>query len=86
MDLKELVVTSNIAEIALIKSLLDSEGISYLAQGEHFHAAHPIIEPVRFLVPQQDLERARPLLEALDLRYGSFADWNDTDGLQNQDP
>ncbi len=85
MGLKELVATSNIAEIALIKSLLDSEGISYLAQGEHFHAVRPIIEPVRFLVPQQDLERAKPLIEALDLTYGSFADWNDSDGLHNQE-
>jgi hypothetical protein len=74
MPLKELVSTSNMADIALIKSLLDSEGIRYLAQGESFHLVRPLIEPVRFLVDEEDLDRALPLIESLHLSYGPFAD------------
>ncbi|MFC2078893.1 putative signal transducing protein [Candidatus Bipolaricaulota bacterium] len=73
MGLKELVVTSNLGDIALIKSLLDSEGITYLAQGEQFHLARPLVEPVRFLVAEGDLDRAKPLIESIQLSCGSFA-------------
>ncbi|MFC2106403.1 DUF2007 domain-containing protein, partial [Candidatus Bipolaricaulota bacterium] len=66
MELKELVATSNLADIALIKSLLDSEGIPYLAQGEHFNLVRPLVEPVRFLVAEEDLDRAKPLIESID--------------------
>ncbi|HDS29216.1 MAG TPA: DUF2007 domain-containing protein [Candidatus Acetothermia bacterium] len=85
MALRELVATSNPAEIALIKSLLDAEGIPYLAQGEGFHGVRMLVEPVRFLVPEQDLETARPLLEGLTLSFGSFADFQDGEGTQNRE-
>ena len=83
MALKELVATSDPAEIALIKSLLDSEEIPYIAQGEHFHAVRSLIVPVRFLVPEEEMDRARPLLQDLSLSFGSFADFQDGDGVQN---
>lgn len=85
MELKELVATSNPVDIALIKSLLDSEGIPYLAQGEHFHLVRPLIEPVRFLVAERDLDRAKLLIESIRLSFGSFADFSDGEGLQNED-
>lgn len=85
MALRELVATSNPAEIALIKSLLDGEGIPYLAQGENFHAVRMLAEPVRFLVPEQHLEDARPLVAELSLSFGSFADFQDGEGTQNRD-
>lgn len=85
MALRELVATSNPAEIALIKSLLDGEGIPYLAQGENFHAVRMLAEPVRFLVPEQHLEDARPLIAELSLSFGSFADFQDGEGTQNRD-
>ena len=84
MELKELVATSNLADIALIKSLLDAEGIVYLAQGENFHAVRPLIEPVRFMVSESDLDRARDLLRDITLSFGVFADFLDRDGLQNE--
>ena len=77
MELKELVATSSLADIALIKSLFDSEGISYLAQGEHFHLVRPLIEPVRFLVAERDLDRAKLLIGSIRLSFGSFADFSD---------
>lgn len=68
--MKELVSTSSMADIALIKSLLDAEGIPYLAQGEGFHAVRPLIQPVRFLVPEEEIDRARPLIESVRLSIG----------------
>jgi hypothetical protein len=72
MALKELVETFNPVDVALIKSLLDSEGIPYLAHGENFNLVRPLVEPVRFLVPEEDLDRARPLIESIHLAYGGI--------------
>ena len=74
MKLVKLVSTSNMADIAFIKSLLDSEDIPYLAHGEGFHSVRPLIEPVRFLVAESDLDRARPLIESSHLSLSPFAD------------
>jgi len=79
MELKELVTTSNLADIALIKSLLDSEGISYLAQGENSNFVQPLIEPVRFLVAAEDLDRARPLIDAMRLSFSPLAGMSDSE-------
>jgi len=85
MELKELVVTSNLADIALIKSLLDSESIPYLAHGENFHLVRLLIEPVRFLVAESDLDRARPLIDSLRLSFGSFAHSGDSEKPHSKD-
>jgi len=79
MSMKELVSTSNIGDVALIKSLLDAEGIPYIAQGENFHAVRPLIEPVRFLIPEEDVDRARPLIDGLRLSIVPLA------GIDEQD-
>lgn len=56
-------------ELALLKSLLEGEGIPYVAQGEHHstmingHYGAIAIMP-RVLVAARDLERARELLSA----------------------
>ena len=73
MALRELVVTSSLSDIALIKSLLEAEDIFYLAHGENFHLVRPLVEPVRFLVPEEDLDRAKPLIESVRLNYGAIA-------------
>ncbi|MFC2082858.1 putative signal transducing protein [Candidatus Bipolaricaulota bacterium] len=73
MELKELVATSNLGDIALIKSLLDSEGIPYLAQGESFQSLRPLIEPVRFLIAESDMDRAQPLIESIRLSYAPIS-------------
>ena len=70
MELKELVTTSNLTDIALLKSLLDSEGIPASCRGEHSHPVRPLIEPVRFLVTEEDLDRAKPLIGGIRLSFG----------------
>lgn len=73
MELVKLISTSNLADIALIKSLLDSEDITYFAHGENFHLVQPLIEPVQFLVSPEDLERATILIEGLRLSFSPLA-------------
>ena len=67
MDYKLLIETSNPADIALIKSLLDSEDILYFVQGEAFNAILSMVEPIRFMVAEDQLEEAEDLIEALHL-------------------
>ncbi len=86
MSLKELVLTSNMADIALIKSLLDAEGIPYIAQGEGFHAVRPLIQPVRFLVPEEEFDRARPLIESVHLSVVPLAGLDEEEGDVNDLP
>ena len=70
MEYKLLVETSNPADVALIKSLLDSEGILYFVHGEAFSAVRPLVEPVRILVAEDRLEEAQDLIGGLRLAYG----------------
>ena len=67
MELRELVSTFNQEDIALIKSLLESEGINYLAHGDNFNQIRPFIQPVRFMVAEDVLERAQTLIEGISL-------------------
>ena len=65
--------TVNLAEVAIIKSLLEGAGIPYLARGEDQYDAFrgafrgtvfkPDCRPVVFLVPASRAEEARLLLQ-----------------------
>lgn len=61
------------AEIPVVKSLLDAEGIPYLIQGEHAMALEPLAIGLAFgmgeigsllLVPRRCVEEARELLDS----------------------
>jgi hypothetical protein len=60
VDLVEVLSTADPGQIALIKSILESEEIPYLPQGENFNLGRNIA--VRFLVPRDYLEQAREIL------------------------
>ena len=60
VDLVEVLSTADAGQIPLIKSILEAEGIPYLAQGENFNLGRGI--SVRFLVPKEYLEEARDAL------------------------
>ena len=61
VDLKELLTTTDQGEIVLFKSMLEGEGIPFLAQGDHFSTTQAHGMTVRFLVPKDYLEQAREL-------------------------
>lgn len=69
MELRELVSTFNQGDVAIIKSLLESEEIDFLAHGENFNQIRPFIQPVRFMVAEDVLERAQTLIEVISLKH-----------------
>jgi hypothetical protein len=61
-DYKKILSTSNPGDIAFIKSILDSAGITYFFQGENFvHMAYPM--PARLMVKKDEVEKAKELLK-----------------------
>jgi len=67
VKLLPVISTSNFGDIALIKSLLDAEGIAYFVDGENFNTVSPWIQPVRFLVREDSFEKAREVLSNFDV-------------------
>lgn len=67
IEYRPVIATSNFGDIALIKSLLDAEGIPYFAEGENFNLVSPWIQPVRFLVRADNAEKARDVLNGFDV-------------------
>ncbi len=63
----EVMGTYNPADVALIKSILDAEGITYYFNAEHFMNVRPLAEPVRLMVKADEAERAKEILRDLNL-------------------
>lgn len=61
---EEILRTSNAGELALIKSLLDGEGIRYVIHGGDIAGMYPGILPARVMVAAEDVEWAREALSA----------------------
>ncbi|MFH1367499.1 MAG: DUF2007 domain-containing protein [Elusimicrobiota bacterium] len=58
--------TSNQGELAFIKSLLGCNNIPFFAHGENINSMYSgafWFEPVRILVPKENLEAAREIIE-----------------------
>ncbi len=74
MDLVRLIEPQDEGELALIKSLLDGNGIRYFVKNEHFGSLYPGF-PLPFnrrevMVHESELGRAGTLLENLTRGYG----------------
>jgi hypothetical protein len=77
-ELARVLVTGDAGLIPLAKSLLEGEGIEYLVRGEGLQdlfgwgrvgsGYNYIVGPAEFWVRADDAERARTLLEGLDVR------------------
>jgi ribosomal protein S16 len=63
----EVMGTYNPADAALIKSILDSERITYYFNADHFMQVSPLAEPVRLMVKKDEVEKAKELLQGLNL-------------------
>jgi len=63
----EVLATNNEVDIALIKSILDSVGITYYFRGEHLARFAPFIESARLMVNKDEVEVARTFLKDLKL-------------------
>lgn len=63
IEFEQVLYTFNPADIAFIKSLLDSEDIDYFFHGEHFNYLRPLVEPARLMVRKDQAGTARELLK-----------------------
>ena len=67
VDYQEILATYNPADVAFLKSLLDSENISYFFKGEHFMYVRPLADPVRLMVRADQVTQATDLLQDVQL-------------------
>lgn len=66
-DYREVLSTYNPFDIAIVKSILDAEGIRYFFQGEQFLYVQPFALPARLMVETGQAEEAMEILKDLDL-------------------
>ena len=59
----KILTTINQGDIALIKSLFDSENIDYYISGDHFLAMDHLIQGAKLFVIESDYDKAAVLLE-----------------------
>ena len=84
VDYEEVLVTFNPAEIALMKSLLESEDIIHFFHGENFVQMTALAVPARLMVKRDQVETARELLKDLKLSLLSEGDGLDG-GAEDED-
>ncbi len=78
VDYKEILGTYNPADVAFLKSLLDSEGITYFFKGEHFMYVRPLADPVRLMVRTDQVAQATDLLQDVQLSITGINLYKDT--------
>ncbi len=68
-EFEEILFTPSSGDMALIKSLLDSEGIVYRFRGEFFSSEHRYVQPARLMVRVDQVEEVKEILEGLNIIY-----------------
>ena len=63
VEFEEILTSLNSSDVAMIKSLLDSEGITYYFRGE---SAYSFAPPTRLMVQKDRAAEAREILEVLE--------------------
>ena len=69
VDFVEILATYNPADIALLKSILDSEDITYFFKGENFQHIRPWADPARLMIRTDQVEEVTNLIKDLKLSY-----------------
>ena len=76
VEFEEILSTYNPADIAVIKSLMDSEGLTYYFKGDHL-TLRPMGDAARLMVKKEEAETARELLSDLELSYSETTSLKD---------
>ncbi len=63
LEFEEILISLSPTDVAMIKSLLDSEGIAYYFRGESSYSYAP---PTRLMVQKDRADEAREILEGLE--------------------
>jgi len=69
IEFKEVLSTNSPSDRALISSILDAEGITYLFQGEYVSTYVYNAIPVRLLVREEEAQKAIEILKDLELSF-----------------
>ena len=69
VDYSEILATYNPADIAFLKSLLESEEITYFFKGENFQHVRPWADPARLMVRTDQVGKVMELIKDLKLSY-----------------
>ena len=68
-EFEEILFTPSSGDMAVIKSLLDSEDIVYNFRGEFFTSVHPLAQPARLMVRTDQVEEVTEILESLNITF-----------------
>jgi len=60
---KELLSLHRPDKVAIIKSLLSGNNISFRVEGEHFTSIYPLGHPCKIMVDEKELDKAKQLLK-----------------------
>ncbi len=63
LEFEEILISLNPGDVAMIKSLLESEGITYYFRGE---SSYPFAPPTRLMVQKDRADEAREILDGLE--------------------
>lgn len=74
---KQVLSTFNQMDVAMIKSVLDAEGINYYLNGEYCTYVPPLAQPIILMVQDDQVDDANNLLKSLNLNFNLFAPNND---------
>lgn len=77
----EVFSTFNPADVSILRSVLDGQGIDYYIKGEHFSTWRPMVDPARLMVRREQAEIVRPILKDLHLSFvaiGRQASWEES--------
>ncbi len=65
----QILQTYSQTDLALIKSVLDAEGVQYYIKGENIGSIYTFAIPMILMVAGEDVQTAKELLEPLELQY-----------------
>ena len=69
VEYEPVLATYNPGDIAVIKAVLESEGITYFFDGEFFNMVRPLVRPANLLVRKDQVQKAREAVKGLKLAY-----------------
>ena len=75
--------TFNLADIAVIKSILDDGGIEYFFLGENYNQIEQLAQPARLAVREDQVDDAREALKDIEVRYLGIASTADREDRED---